>query len=162
MTNELFLLPNQLPLFFLVRLGLLSTVAGDPGLSDLRLSEDERGRSPRNFRTDEGRLPDGLVGDSVLLLSWSDVAWWSCDSVTPSAESFGGDVSRFCGKKPDVGVGWESRGPLPGVGGRGVWGGESGGAGIEVPSVREKLIGVRVSGWYLLVTILSVARGSSF
>jgi hypothetical protein len=39
---------------------------------------------------------------------------------------------------------------LPGVGGRGLSGGESGGAGIEVPSVREKLMGVSVSGLYLL------------
>jgi hypothetical protein len=38
---------------------------------------------------------------------------------------------------------------LPGVGGRGVSGGESGGAGIDVPSVREKLMGVSVNGLYL-------------
>jgi hypothetical protein len=41
------------------------------------------------------------------------------------------------------------------VGGRGVSGGESGGAGIDVPSVREKLMGVNVSGWYLGTAILS-------
>lgn len=35
------------------------------------------------------------------------------------------------------------------MGGRGDSGGESGGAGIDVPSVREKLMGVSVSGLYL-------------
>lgn len=43
--------------------------------------------------------------------------------------------------------GWEDRGPPPAVGGRaelaGEWGGESGGAGILVPAVREKSTGVR-------------------
>lgn len=43
-------------------------------------------------------------------------------------------------------MGCDERGPLPGVGGRGVWGGESRGAGIEVPSVSEKLIGASVNG----------------
>jgi hypothetical protein len=55
-------------------------------------------------------------------------------------------------------VGCDERGPLPGVGGRGVSGGESGGAGIEVPSVREKLIGVRVRGWYFPFAILTSLR----
>lgn len=48
-----------------------------------------------------------------------------------------------------MGVGCEERGPFPGVGGRGA-SGESVGAGIEVPSVREKLMGVSVRGWYLV------------
>lgn len=43
-------------------------------------------------------------------------------------------------------VGCEVRGPPSEVGGLGVCGGESGGAGIFVPSVREKEIGVMVSG----------------
>jgi len=43
-------------------------------------------------------------------------------------------------------VGCDDSGPLPGVGGRGVSGGLSSGAGIEVPSVREKLMGASVSG----------------
>ena len=51
-------------------------------------------------------------------------------------------------------LGCESRGPLPGVGGRGVSGGESSGAGIEVPSVREKFMGASVSGWYLVATMV--------
>lgn len=54
-----------------------------------------------------------------------------------------------------MGVGCDERGPFPGVGGRGVSGGESGGAGIEVPSVREKLMGERVSGWYLFGAMMS-------
>jgi hypothetical protein len=66
--NELFLFPNQLPLFFLVKLGLLSTVAGEPGRSDLRLSEDDSGRRPRNLRTEEGRLLEGLAGPSFVLV----------------------------------------------------------------------------------------------
>jgi hypothetical protein len=53
-------------------------------------------------------------------------------------------------------VGCDDRGPFPGVGGRGVSGGESGGAGIDVPSVREKLMGVSVNGLYLLPAILNV------
>lgn len=43
-------------------------------------------------------------------------------------------------------MGCDERGPLPGVGGRGVSGGESSGAGIEVPSVSEKLMGASVNG----------------
>lgn len=46
----------------------------------------------------------------------------------------------------DLGVGCDESGPLPGVGGRGVSGGESSGAGIEVPSVSEKLMGASVNG----------------
>ena len=67
-TNVLFLLPNQLPLFFLDRLGLrvLSMVADDPGRSELKLSDDDIVRRPRNLRTDPGRLLVGLVGGSEL------------------------------------------------------------------------------------------------
>lgn len=60
----------------------------------------------------------------------------------------GGGDSLWDGKAGDLGVGWEESGPLPGVGGRGVSGGLSRGAGIEVPSVREKLMGVSVNGLY--------------
>jgi hypothetical protein len=151
--NELFLLPNQLVLFFLDRLGLLSIVAGDPGRSDLRLSDDDNGRKPRNLRTELGRLlPVGLVGERVLLFPPLEVVCWSW---VESVDSLGGGV-RFCGNVSKVGVGCESRGPLPGVGGRGVSGGESSGAGIEVPSVSEKLMGVSVSGWYFPPAILIV------
>lgn len=141
--NVLFLLLNQLPLFFLLRLGLLSTVAGDPGRSELRLSDDDRVRRPRNLRTDPGRLLVGLVGDSVLLAASNEVVGRRTESAADSV------VLRFlcCGKTPEIGVGCDDRGPLPGVGGRGVSGGESSGAGMEVPSVREKLTGVRVRGW---------------
>jgi hypothetical protein len=52
-----FFLPNQLLLFLLVKVGAwLLIVAGDPGLSDCRLSEDGRERRPRNLRTEDGRL----------------------------------------------------------------------------------------------------------
>lgn len=47
---------------------------------------------------------------------------------------------------------------MPGVGGRGVSGGESGGAGIEVPSVREKLMGVSVNGLYLPTAMMELFR----
>ena len=47
-----------------------------------------------------------------------------------------------------MGVGCDESGPRPGVGGRGVSGGDSSGAGIDVPSVREKFMGVSVNGLY--------------
>jgi hypothetical protein len=63
-------LPNQLPLFLLLRLGAwLFIVAGEPGLSDFKLSLDDSVRRPRNFRTEAGRLVEGLVGDMVLAAS---------------------------------------------------------------------------------------------
>lgn len=66
-----FFFPNQLLLFLLVNVGAwLWMVAGEPGLSDFRLSDDERVRRPRNFRTDDGRL-GGLVGDNNVLLAAS-------------------------------------------------------------------------------------------
>jgi hypothetical protein len=52
-----FFLPNQLLLFRLDSVGAwLLMVAGEPGRSDFKLSEDGSDRSPRNFRTDDGRL----------------------------------------------------------------------------------------------------------
>lgn len=57
-----------------------------------------------------------------------------------------GEPTCVGGKPGDLGVGCDERGPLPGVGGRGVSGGESSGAGIEVPSVSEKLMGASVNG----------------
>lgn len=69
--KELFLLPNQLMLFFLDRLGWLFNVAGDPGRSVVKLSCEERGRRPRNLRTELGRLlPVGLVGGFMLAFSF--------------------------------------------------------------------------------------------
>lgn len=65
----LLLFPNQLPLFFLDRLGWLPMVAGEPGLSGWRLSCDESGRSPRNLRIEDGRRLEGLEGDMVLAAS---------------------------------------------------------------------------------------------
>lgn len=129
----LFRLPNQLPLFFRLRDGLLSTVEGLPGLSVavlLRLSELLSVRRPRNLRTDDGRLP------RLLWVGERGVGEMRPPSVGefPLAAAASANV-------PTEGVGCEERGPLPGVGGRGVSGGESGGAGIEVPSVRLKLTG---------------------
>lgn len=144
---NVFLLPNQLPLFLLLRLGAwLLIVAGEPGLwSDFKLSLDDSVRMPRNLRTDAGRLLEGLVGDMALVASLVRLCWrW------PSAESSdalpgGGD--SVCGGEPgDFGVGCDDSGPFPGVGGRGDSGGLSSGAGIDVPSVREKLMGESVSG----------------
>lgn len=63
------------------------------------------------------------------------------------------------GKTADCGVGCDDSGPLPGVGGRGDSGGESSGAGIDVPSVSEKLMGVSVNGLYLLPTMAAVTGG---
>ena len=146
---KVFLLPNQLPLFLLFRLGAwLVMVAGEPGRSDLRLSEEERVRMPRNLRTDVGRLLEGLVGDMVLAPSLVRLSR-GYESRVKSSDGFsGGGDSLWGGEVGDLGVGWEESGPLPGVGGRGESGGLSSGAGIEVPSVREKLIGVSVNGLY--------------
>lgn len=122
-------------------------MAGEPGLSDFRLSDDDRVRRPRNFRTDPGRFVEGLVGDIELAASLVRDCWCG-PSVTESSDALP-CVAPFCGGKPgDLGVGCEDSGPCPGVGGRGVSGGLSSGAGIEVPSVREKLIGVSVSGFH--------------
>lgn len=64
---KVFLLPNQLPLFLRLKLGAwLLIVAGEPGRSVLRLSDEESVRMPRNLRTEPGRLLEGLVGDMVL------------------------------------------------------------------------------------------------
>jgi len=84
-TNVLFLLPlpNQLPLFFRDKLGWLLIVAGDPGRSDVRLSCEDSGRRPRNLRTDDGRLLEGLEGDRVLAPSLV-VGWWRLASVADS------------------------------------------------------------------------------
>lgn len=142
---KLFFLPNQLPLFLRDRLGAwLLMVAGEPGLSDLRLSDDDSVRRPRNLRTDPGRLFDGLVGDMTLAASL-DRPYWACDPAVESSESL--PCASSCGERPGVvGVGCDDSGPLPGVGGRGVSGGLSSGAGICVPSVSEKLTGVSVNG----------------
>lgn len=145
-TAKFFFLPNQLPLFLRDRLGAtLWIVEGEPGLSELRLSDDDRVRRPRNFLTDPGRLLDGLVGDMVLAASlMRDCGGCALES----SDALPSDNESLCpgGKPGDLGVGCEESGPLPGVGGRGASSGLSGGAGIEVPSVREKLMGVSVSG----------------
>jgi hypothetical protein len=144
-----FFLPNQLLLFRLDSVGAwLWMVAGEPGRSEFKLSDDGSDRSPRNFRTEDGRLW-GLVGDSVPLAASLDRGWCS-PSPTTSSSSLPFADPFLWGNTPDCGVGCDDRGPLPGVGGRGLSGGESGGAGIEVPSVREKLMGVSVSGLYLV------------
>lgn len=146
---KFFFLPNQLPLFLLDRLGAwLLMVAGEPGLSDFKLSDDDNVRRPKNFRTDDGRLDVGLAGDKVVLAASLLRARRACSSAVDSSEALP-LVSLWCGKTADMGVGCDERGPLPGVGGRGVSGGVSGGAGIDVPSVREKLMGVSVSGLYV-------------
>jgi hypothetical protein len=110
------------------------------------------------LRTEEGRLLVGLAGDRVLALSFVDVLW-----KLDSADSSAGEDPPFSwwGNTPDLGVGCDDSGPLPGVGGRGVSGGESSGAGIEVPSVREKLMGVSVSGWYLSPAMVGVVMDCS-
>lgn len=122
-------------------------VAGEPGLPDFRLSDEDSGRRPRNWRTDDGRR-DGLVGDKELLAASLVRLCCNWPSVVASPEPL--PLTPVpSGNSADSGVGCDDSGPLPGVGGRGVSGGESSGAGIDVPSVREKLMGVSVSGLYL-------------
>ena len=94
--RELFLLPNQLVLFFRVRPGWLFRVAGDPGRSDVKLSCDERGRRPKNLRTEPGRLlPVGLAG--CLPGAFSLVAV-CCKWDSGSGDALADDESRCCGK----------------------------------------------------------------
>jgi hypothetical protein len=152
-----FFFPNQLLLFLLFKVGAwLWMVAGEPGLSDCRLSDEESVRSPRNFRTDDGRRC-GLVGESSMLLAASLVrGLWNCSPATASSCSLPFAGPFRCGKTSVCGVGCDDNGPFPGVGGRGLSGGESSGAGIDVPSVREKLMGVSVSGLYLPPAIMCV------
>lgn len=114
-------------------------------LALLRLSELLRVRRPRNLRTLLGRL-----------LKVGERAEGAIEEAAPSfvvvcertVDPVGG--SEIAGE-----VGWEDRGPFPGVGRRGVEGGESGGAGMAVPSVREKFMGERVRGVYLPVTMVA-------
>lgn len=85
---KLFFLPNQLPLFRLERLGAwLLIVAGEPGLSDDKLSDDESVRRPRNFRTDDGRFCEGLVGERVLLATSLTRLWCNESSVPDSSDA---------------------------------------------------------------------------
>lgn len=151
-----FFLPNQLLLFLRDSVGAwLLMVAGEPGLSDFKLSLDGMERRPRNFRTEDGRLC-GLVGDRVLLAASLDRG---CSCSAPADSPLPFVPSALCGKTADCGVGCEDSGPFPGVGGRGLSGGESGGAGIDVPSVREKLMGVSVNGLYLLPAMTKAGMG---
>jgi hypothetical protein len=148
-----FFLPNQLLLFLRDNVGAwLLTVAGDPGLSDLKLSLEGSERSPRNLRTEPGRRCVGLAGDSMLLAASLVRLLCDCSSVaaSPCAWPF-----SCCGKTPVLGVGCDDSGPCPVA--RGVSGGESGGAGIDVPSVREKLMGSNVSGFHFPTAMIDVA-----
>jgi hypothetical protein len=126
-------------------------VAGEPGLSSCcRLSFDESVRRPRNWRTEDGRrfCDPGLVGDRPPLaasLVRPRVTGGSV-AVESSYALSRGEPTLCCGKMGDLGVGCDDSGPFPGVGGRGVSGGESSGAGIDVPSVSEKLMGSSVNG----------------
>ena len=100
---------------------------------------------PRNLRTDAGRLLEGLVGDMALVASLVRLCWRCASAESSDALPGGGD--SVCGGEPgDFGVGCDDSGPFPGVGGRGDSGGLSSGAGIDVPSVKEKLMGESVSG----------------
>lgn len=155
------MLPNQLLLFFLWRLGWLLMVAGEPGRSSwCRLSLEDNVRRPKNWRTEEGRrfCELGLVGERPPLaesLVRPRVTGGSGAAESSEGLPFGEPTCPF-GVAGDFGVGCEESGPLPGVGGRGVSGGESGGAGIEVPSVSEKLMGASVNGLNLFCIALVV------
>jgi len=109
---------------------------------------------PKNWRTEDGRRP-GLVGDRPPLASSLVLPLVAGGSGEPDSSA-----ALPSGEPPagDLGVGCDDSGPLPGVGGRGVLGGESSGAGIEVPSVSEKLIGASVNGLNL-VGIAAVIGG---
>lgn len=156
---------NQLPLFLRSRAPgrgvgpafAEAELCGLCGRPLRRLSDDEAERKPRNRRTDEGRLlPDtlsvvgvGLKGFlepgepglvlAVATLSVRPRGWaWPLASELLFAWSMGSDGGGSFGE-----VGCDESGPPPGVGGRpGVAGGDSSGAGMSVPAVRENSMGL--------------------
>ena len=157
MMKALLRLPNQPALFLRPRLGLpLSVVLGEPGRSAVAWSLDAGGRRPSSLRTDDGRLPcaGGLSGggDRVLSLVLAGASWsvdadggTVVDDTAPSTDGFGAAGGGAAPPLRDAscfGLGWPALSAA-----RGGLGGESGGAGIEVPSVREKSTGVKLSGW---------------
>lgn len=90
-TANFFFIPNQLPLFLRDRLGVtLLMVAGEPGLSEFKLSDDDKLRRPRNFLTDPGRLLVGLVGAMMLVTSLVRV--WGGDALESSDPLLVGDL----------------------------------------------------------------------
>ena len=86
---------------------------------------------------------------SMSLLEDVEVDIFASGSFSLSGSGVGGSVAL---RMSSAEVGWDERGPPPAVGGRasgiyegeGDLGGVSGGAGMFVPSVREKSTGVRV------------------
>lgn len=100
----------------------------------------------RSWRIDEGRLLFGDSGDGGLCIAWE------VEGLAGFASSwFGGWTAPFSPLAFPVGVaGCDLGGPPLGVDGRDVAGGDSGGAGMFVPSVSEKLTGLIDRGWNLL------------
>lgn len=168
-------LPNQLPLFRLSRMLGRAEGAKEPlGLSGRlvagllrRESADDALRKPRKRRTEEARLPAELsvlltvglsmflsLGESCLELLVLAVATLTLrprkSPLAPLTSSF--PIFGLAFPMGSSGLSWgevgcEDSGPPPGVGGRpGVEGGDSGGAGISVPAVREKRIGLMSRG----------------
>jgi hypothetical protein len=98
-------------------------------------------RKDSSLRTEEGRLRprDGdCTGESIVGFKSPNVSF----SLPESPDD---DLGNVPGIWSGV-VGCDDSGPPPDVAGRGVAGGESRGAGIFVPSVREKDTGVIVRG----------------
>ena len=148
---------NQPALFLRLRLcGDVGEASGEGGRDDRIESEDARTapfcacrsgrellllRRLRSLRTLDMRRFGG--GEWV---GWTD----------GFEEAVGFSAGAVVGPSPlGTGVvGCESRGPRPGVGGRG---GVSGGAGMAVPSVRENWMGVMDSGWNSLASDMFAA-----
>lgn len=166
---------NQLPLFLRSRMfgrgvGPSDEFCGLVGRLFRRLSDEEAERKPKKRRTDEGRLllltlpavGVGLntffePGEPGLVLTVATL------SVRPRVSPLTGppvwlelSLELCLGFVEAMGssewlswgdVGCDESGPRPGVGGRpGVAGGDSGGAGISVPAVRENSMGLISSG----------------
>jgi hypothetical protein len=117
---------------------MLMGLPGAPNCECLSFS-DLIERRDSSLRTVDGRLRGGdCAGDSSLGFEFP-IAAFSLSEVPD------GEEGNAPGIRSGV-VGCEDNGPRPGVGGRGVAGGESNGAGMLVPSVREKDSGVMVRG----------------
>jgi hypothetical protein len=96
-------------------------------------------RSESSLRTVDGRLPGGdWAGDSMLPFKSPMVPFSLLEEPDGEEGNAPGIMSGVAG--------CEDNGPQPEVGGSGVAGGESNGAGMFVPSVREKDTGVIVRG----------------
>lgn len=152
----LFLLLNHPVLFFRESCCCVAVVVvdicvcidiGDIGRLLEENSEELAVRRPRKRRTDEGRFEGAGLVEFVRDDDWFPSVDFSSALATESTPPL---ERASLGKAPLRGVvGCEERGPRPVADERASSGGVSGGGGMSVPSVREKLMGVTSSNWSL-------------